>query len=125
VRKAVTVRRTILLVVLLTVPAGAAPRLKDRTPAPDAEEARIAALKAKYAAVAASGQPDEKQKLDLAKVKLQIIQLVFDDLARQPATSEARQERERELDKEIRADPILAELYDIAMYDRKKAADKK
>jgi hypothetical protein len=119
------VRRAFLLVVLLTLPVAAAPRLKDRKPAPDPEEARIAALKARYAEVRASGQKGENQKLDLAHVKLQIHWLVLDDLARQPITPEARRQRECELEREIRSDPMLGDLYDIAVYDRKKAADGK
>jgi hypothetical protein len=115
------VRHAILLLVLLTLPTAAAPRLKDRKPIPDPEEARIAALKAKYAAVRASGDPVEGPKLDLAKVRLQIIQLLLEDLARHQVAPAARQERVRELEAEIRADPILKDLYDIAVYDRRQA----
>ena len=114
-------RRAFLLVVLLTMPAEAAPQLKDRKP-PDSEEVRIEALKAKYAEVRASGQPVERQRLDLAKVKFQIISILLDDMANRPITSEARQRQERELEREIQSDPILKDLHDIAVYDRKKAA---
>jgi len=109
------------LLTLLTLPAPAAPRLKDRKPTPDPEEARIAALKAKYADLRARRDPVEGPKLDLARVRLQIILLLLDDLDRQPAAQPTRQQRERELEAEARADPILKDLYDIAMYDRKKA----
>jgi len=115
------VRRAFLLLALLTLPAPAAPRLKDRKPAPDPEEARIAALKAKYADLRARRDPAEGPKLDLAQVRLQIILLLLDDLGRQPAAPRARQQRERELEAEVQNDPILKDLYDIAMYDRKKA----
>ena len=118
-------RRAFLLVVFLAVPAGAAPQLKDRKPAADPEAARIAALKARYAAVRASGQRAENQKLDLAHLKLQVHWLLLDDLARQQITPEARRQRECELEREIRADSMVQDLYDIAVYDRKKAAGKK
>lgn len=118
-------RHTLLLLAILTHSASAAPRLKDRTPAPDPEEARISALRAKYADLRARGQPGDGPKLDLAKAKLQIFLLAFDHVDRQPANQPLRQEVERELAAELRADQILKDLYDIARYDRKKAGDAK
>jgi hypothetical protein len=115
-------RRALLLLVLLTIPVDAAPQLKDRKPAPDPEEARIAALRTKYAAVRMSGQPADNRDLDLSSVKLQVILLTLDDLDRQQITAEARKARELELEREARSEPVLGDLYDIAMYDQKKAA---
>jgi hypothetical protein len=54
---------------------------------------KVPANRGNGSATAALGQPDEKRKLDLAKLKLQIIHLMFDDLTSQPVTSEAWQKQ--------------------------------
>jgi methionine synthase II (cobalamin-independent) len=115
--------RTSLLLVLLTLPAEAAPRLKDRKPAPDPEDARIAALKAKYDKIRSSGDPSEKTQLHVVEMHFHGTLAALDRLDAQPGAIDHQQNRRAIVDG-IRQRPTLRDLYDIAMYDRKKAAAK-
>jgi hypothetical protein len=118
------VRRASLLLVLLTLPAEAAPRLNDRKPAPDPEDARIAALKAKYDKIRSSGDPAEKVQLSVVEMCLRQTLADLDRLDAQPGAVDQQQKRRAIVDG-IRQRPTLRDLYDIAMYDRRKAADGK
>jgi hypothetical protein len=113
--------RTVLLLVVLAAPLPAAPRLKDRKPAPDPEEARIAALKAQYDEIRKSGNPTEQVRLAVAEAKVRIILHYIDGLGEGPASPRV-QEQEAAIEREAGAHPAIKDLYDIAKFDRKKAA---
>ena len=96
---------------------------------PGTEEARIEALRARYDQIrkSKSDRPaDERARVDLAmaELKLRVIMRELDELARQPAALPGTQEWVQKREREIRADRILKDLYDMALYDREKAADK-
>ena len=114
----------VLVLAVVALPADAAPQLRPRTSA--TEEARIEALRAKYDQVRKSGpaQLADQVELKRAEARLPIILRELDDIDRLPHSSSVPHERKQMRLRQIRANPILADLYDIAVYDRKKAAGK-
>jgi hypothetical protein len=116
--------RVLLVFALLAVPALAAPRLKDRKPAPDPEAARIAALKAKYDEIRKSGTREEQVLLDIRERNVQMVIQQLDRLEGPPGVGDPHA-RKQALEDRIRQRPDMSDLYEIALYDRKKAAGKK
>jgi hypothetical protein len=116
--------RVLLVLVLLTVPAQAAPRLKDRKPIPDPEGARIAALKARYDEIRKSGTPEKKYVVANYSDQFRVVVSHLDALSRQERWNDhlALESRLNEL---MCRTPRLRDLYEIAVYDHKKAAGKK
>src|SRR3712207_3019723 len=113
--------RVLLAVALLAVPALAAPRLKDRKPALDPEGARIAALKAKYDQIRKSGDKDEQAILALQERQVETLLQLLDRVKDAPDA----QLKTRAIEDRMLQRPVMRDLYDIAVYDRKKAAEKK
>jgi hypothetical protein len=114
----------VLLVLALAVPIHAAPRLKDRKPPLDPEGARIAALKAKYDQIRKSGDKDEQVILALQERQVETLLQLLDRIESSPDTP-AVQIKKRALEERMLQRPVMRELFDIAVYDRKKAAEKK
>src|SRR5215208_5608359 len=105
--------RTLLALVVLTLPADAAPQLR---PKPGTEEARIEALRAKYDQIRKSGPDRLADQVDLkrAEAKLPVILQGLDDLARLPVVSPVADEWIQKRRREIRANSVLEDLYAIA-----------
>jgi hypothetical protein len=123
-------KRTLLILAVLTLRADAAPQLKPKKPAPGTEEARIEALRAKYDQIrkSKSDRPaDERARVDLmvAEALLRSILQEIDRRPPMPAAWPGRYEWERRLERDFRADLMLKDLYDIALHDREKAAGTK
>jgi hypothetical protein len=116
--------RLLLVLALLSVPALAAPRLKDRKPALDPEGARIAALKAKFEQIRKSGTRDEQAILDFQTGSVELMIRHLDEQEHRPHLG-GPQVRRQALEDRLREQPVMKDLYDITMYDRKKAAEKK
>jgi hypothetical protein len=112
-------RRVLLLLTLLPLPIHAAPRLKDKKPAPLSEAARIEQLRAKYERIRMSGTQDEKEKLAIEERIVRENMQILDKLARDP---ERRYLIERSVQRQREASNHLKDLYDIAMHDRRTAA---
>ena len=113
--------RVLLVFALLAVPAQAAPRLKDRKPALDPEGVRIAALKARFDQIRKSGDQDEQAILANQEKQVQTLLQLLDRIKDAPdARLKVRAIEDRMLQR-----PVIKDLYDIAVYDRKKAAEKK
>jgi hypothetical protein len=113
--------RSLLLLAALTLPAIAAPQLKSKKPTPGTEEARIEALQAKYQEARRGDDPDLKVAVEIAEKKVAAIIRLLDAIAKSP---QSRPDEEASLRRMIDRDPRLKDLYDIAMYDRRAAANK-
>ncbi len=134
-------RCALLSVVLLSASVGAAPRLRERPPPADPEEARIKALKARHAEVRAPrnlagadvGQLETAISLIMAEHevraalrKINRIEAMLPGIASEVERSVMR-DLMRQVDEDARAgpNPFVGELLDIARYDRKKSAGEK
>lgn len=116
--------RALLVLAVLALPVDAAPQLRLKSPAPGNEEARIEALRAKYDQIRKAGpaQLAEQVEFSQAEAKLRVILPELDNIDRLPHTSSVPHEWMQMRHRQIRANPTLSDLYDIAVYDRKKAA---
>jgi hypothetical protein len=113
--------RVLLVLALLVVPVHAAPRLKDRKPALDPEGARIAALEAKYDHIRKSGDKDEQAILRNQEQQVQTLLQLLDRMKDAP---DAQLKVQVTVDRILQR-PVMKDLYEIAVYERKKAAEKK
>jgi hypothetical protein len=112
-----TVLRALTIVVLLTLTAAAAPRLKDRPAEPTAEDKRIAALKSKYDGIRRDGSPTEKEKLANSTWLVQTVLELIEDV-KESGNLAGLATCETQLRPMLAADPVCRDLYDILMYDR-------
>jgi hypothetical protein len=108
--------RALPLALAFVATLNAAPRLKDRTPAPDPEAARIEALKRKYDDLRRTAQPETRMYLAQCEQSALIFACRLDNL--KAKQSEIVPSVEGELQKWIAVTPFAQDLYDIAVYDR-------
>jgi hypothetical protein len=111
--------RALLLLVLLPLPVPAAPRLKDRKPAPQGEAARVEGLRAKYDRVRENGTPQEREELAGEERLVGALIQLLDKVALEPP-SQRRAHKEESVRARIESYGLRKDLYDIAMCDRKK-----
>src|SRR5262245_52251340 len=103
--------RTLLLLVLLAVPAQAAPRLKPQKPAQGSEEARIEAIRAERDRIRTQGSPEERRGLNTRL--LQVNSLIRQTEAASP---EHRVSVEGKIQERIDREG-LRDLFDLVIYD--------
>jgi hypothetical protein len=121
IRRRFPVIRSCLLLAALALPAVAAPQLKARKPAPGTEEARIEALRARYDEALRGDDPELRRAVERAKEKVGVLIRLLDEIPKSPRVDPAAEARVRRI---IDEDPRLKDLYNIAMYDRRAAAEK-
>ena len=112
--------RVILVVAVLAVQLQAAPRLKDKKPAPGSEEARVEELRAKYDRLRTFGTDAERLEIAGEEGCVRAFIQLLDKIAAEPP-SQQQVQKTKSIMNRIESYALRKDLYDIAMLDRKKA----
>src|SRR5262249_22521924 len=113
--------RAVLIIAFIAIPAQAVPRLKDKMPS---EETRIEELRIKYERLRASGTDAQKLEMEVEVSRVRALVGMLDKIGMETPSPESAKKIKFIMER-IEQSGLRKDLYDIEMYDRKKAGGKK